>query len=425
MQEHNKRAHLEAKPMDKGTALLLGCLKTEEREKKLALLRGCSSEDWEKTLAAAARQRILPNLYHACKPFLNDFKMPGFVSEELRSAYYNAAARNMRLYDRLMETTALFERHKIPVILLKGAHLAELVYGNLALRPMSDIDLLAREGDLDMIHKLLTENGFHFPGTKPQSNTKHLAPYCRDGGVFIEIHFHITDPPYTERFRIDDLWNRSRSADLHGQKVSILSPEDLLLHICQHTCIQHGFDNGLISVLDTAQIAGHYCSTMDWDLLRTRSRQWGIERAVHLMLMLAEKMFGMPMPASLKSQSEPDPEITASLHTAEELILTGSSSPVKTTRYLARLFEGSSWREKLNYLRQRTFPSGETVYAGQRKVGALKPAARILFYLRRVIVQFRRHGKTVWQGLRGDPQTLKAMQSENKKNRLRDWLGQA
>ena len=62
----------------------------------------------------------------------------------MRSIYYNSAARNMRLYKQLENFLDKFATEKIPVIMLKGAHLAWTVYPNMALRPMADVDLLVR-----------------------------------------------------------------------------------------------------------------------------------------------------------------------------------------------------------------------------------------------------------------------------------------
>ncbi|MGM0652834.1 MAG: nucleotidyltransferase domain-containing protein, partial [Bacillota bacterium] len=331
---------------------------------------------------------------------------------------------NIGLFNCLAEVAALFERNRVPVILLKGAHLAELVYGNLALRPMSDIDLLARESDLARIHDLLIAAGFRFSGVKPQSNTKHLPPYHKEGGVLVEVHFHLADPPYSERINLEDLWARAGTARLQEQQVKVLSPEDLLLHICQHTCIQHGFDNGLTALLDTAWIMERYRKELDWQQLFTRARQWGIERAVFLMLVLTEKLLATALPPEAQKQIRTGKEFTAALGTAEELIFSRPVSPVKTTRYLARFFGKTTWGEKLSYMKARALPAGTTVYRGEKKVADLNQPARFLFYLQRTAALSRRYGKTIWLGLRRDPQTIQAMQDENKKNRLRDWLSQ-
>lgn len=43
-------------------------------------------------------------------------------------------------------------------------------------------------------------------------------------------------------------------------------------------------------------------------------------------------------------------------------------------------------------------------------------------YLLRVQTLLKRHGKTIWSGLRKDPQAVTALDMETRKNNLRDWL---
>ena len=75
------------------------------------------------------------------------------------AAYLENAARNLRLYDNLCKVLKILRRDGIPVIVLKGAHLAELVYGNRALRFMGDLDLLVQKDDVMRVDALLIEMG--------------------------------------------------------------------------------------------------------------------------------------------------------------------------------------------------------------------------------------------------------------------------
>ena len=411
--------------MEKSIKQLFDCLKNDSDGTKLARLQDITCTDWEAVASEAANQRILPNLYQALRPYQCSLSIPAATEEIIRSAYYKSAVRNMKIFTQLLELLKLFHDRDIKVILLKGAHLAELVYGNLALRPMSDLDLLVKEKDLKFIHEQLLYAGYTFLGENPQSNTKHLAPYRKRGGVAIEIHFHIADPPYSERISTAELWDRSKLETLHDQAVHVLSPEDLLLHICQHTCIQHCFDNGIISVFDIAKIIEHYRQEIDWDILFQRAETWGIKRAVILMLKLAEKIEGTTIPESLQSKLLPDQDLAAPMVVAETLLLNKRKQPVSTTRHLARLFDHSSWPAKITFIRQQLMPSGSVSYEGHNRVAALNLYQKLIFYSKMTKDRLNRHGKTIYLVLRRNPQAVQAMQEENKKNQLRDWLSQA
>jgi hypothetical protein len=66
----------------------------------------------------------------------------------------------MVLYRQLKEILIEFNKNNIPVILLKGAHLAQFVYGNIALRLMSDIDLLVKKEDLGCACAIIIKYGY-------------------------------------------------------------------------------------------------------------------------------------------------------------------------------------------------------------------------------------------------------------------------
>jgi len=54
----------------------------------------------------------------------------------------------MKVYAQLRKVLQVFCQEKVPVIVLKGALLAELVYQHIGLRTMDDVDLLVSKQDL-------------------------------------------------------------------------------------------------------------------------------------------------------------------------------------------------------------------------------------------------------------------------------------
>ena len=73
---------------------------------------------------------------------------PAAIEAELAAAYTTTAIRNTALLHELEAALAALGRANVPGLLLKGAALAETVYGDPALRPMADCDLLVRPADL-------------------------------------------------------------------------------------------------------------------------------------------------------------------------------------------------------------------------------------------------------------------------------------
>lgn len=80
--------------------------------------------------------------------------------EFFRQGYYENLARNLTLFQELRRILQALNNGRIKVMVLKGASLAETVYKNPVLRPMSDLDLLIREKNLGEVERKLLDLGY-------------------------------------------------------------------------------------------------------------------------------------------------------------------------------------------------------------------------------------------------------------------------
>ena len=134
---------MELKREDK---LLLDCLKTNGDPKALSSLERLTIEDWNQVVQQSIRHSVAPLLYFRLKQ--SGLDVPTNASEKLHELYLGSVASNMHLYHELSKRLQVLKDASIPVVALKGAHLAEIVYGHIGLRPMSDVDLLLKREDL-------------------------------------------------------------------------------------------------------------------------------------------------------------------------------------------------------------------------------------------------------------------------------------
>ncbi|MCP4365035.1 MAG: nucleotidyltransferase family protein [Planctomycetes bacterium] len=81
----------------------------------------------------------------------------------------------------------------MPVILLKGAHLAQVVYSNIALRPMGDIDILVKKNDLPKAKELLLELGYtpikEVDIATACAYSQHISPMIKQNAPPVELHW--------------------------------------------------------------------------------------------------------------------------------------------------------------------------------------------------------------------------------------------
>jgi hypothetical protein len=408
--------------MDEKNRRLLDCLKNQEPAAKMDRVRHFTANNWEDILVAAGRHGVVPILYHTLKPLISAINMPETIRDKMIRIYYLSAARNTRLYQALSIVMAALSAGGIKVILLKGAYLADSVYGNIALRPMADVDLLARPDDLLKIHHVLIDLGYASADGEISCQI-HLAPYKKQDGLKIDVHFDIARPPVSLRYDLDTLWERARQYSSGDMDILALCPEDLVLHLCSHTTLDHGFDNGLIPYMDLWKITDCFKDHLDWDQVWKRARQWGVERSVFVMLALTERLLGVRMPDLIRHKMILDGKTQRALGEAEKMIFeTGSETGKAVSPIVARMFGRQGWREKFAYFRRRVFPPKERMSVAFQEPDGKNNLKLFRLYLSRMYTLTRRHGQMIWSGLRRDPEALRVLENQNRKNSLRDWL---
>lgn len=80
--------------------------------------------------------------------------------QTLREAFLINATRNALLYHDLAQAVTTLQQNGIRVTVLKGAHLAALIYPHIGLRPMADMDLLVPKEDLAKADTVLCGLGY-------------------------------------------------------------------------------------------------------------------------------------------------------------------------------------------------------------------------------------------------------------------------
>jgi hypothetical protein len=267
--------------------------------------------------------RLAPLLFKRLKENEARACVPTDAWERLRLAYFASADRNRRFYLQLRPLLAGLRTAGIPVIVLKGAYLAEAVYGDVALRPMGDVDLMVRSADLPRAQAILLDMAdVHEQPQDIESlrrKTHHL-PRALIRGLTIEIHWAVASP--TGPFRVDaaGLWDRARPATTAGVEVLALSPEDLLVHLCLHFSRQHGLA-WLRLLCDTAETILRFRGEMDWMRVTDRAGEWGASRYVGLTLHLARSMLGTEVPGDVLERLVPGGPGKRILETARECLL--------------------------------------------------------------------------------------------------------
>jgi Uncharacterised nucleotidyltransferase len=257
-----------------------GCWPSCQQELLLraALFRGQSAvaawERWKETgdieRLDAGSFRLLPQVYRNLER--EGFK--DFLTNKLKGVYRYSWYQNQL---HMRELTALlphFERAGIETIVLKGAALIAKYYGDVGVRPMSDLDLLVRTQAAERAIALLAGLGWKPRlGLHPERiRRRHAMPFVLSNGAELDLHWHaLIDccAPDAD----DDFWQGAVTVKLRDIELHVLGSTDQLFHACAHG-VRWERVPPLRWVADAAAILDSAAAEIGWDrLVRSAERR--------------------------------------------------------------------------------------------------------------------------------------------------------
>jgi alkylhydroperoxidase family enzyme len=352
--------------------------------------------------------------------------VPPEILHRLRQTALAAGARNARALGHVGRLLKDLGTAGIDVAVLKGADLVERVYADVSLRPMADVDLLVRSADLERTSALLASRGYApaapAPGDAHQAaidENLHVEPVRKPGGPLVEIHYAIGVPSRVGGVDMDGVWSRMEPARVGGADALVLAPEDLILHLCIHVALHHGFDSRLVQLMDLHTVVDGLGDRIAWTTVDRRAREWGVRRAVALTFALAERLLGpfapsCEAPVLEAAAGDPDPVARA------ERLLFQTGARGMGSANLPALFGPGTWRARAGLVLRRVFPSRQEM-AFTYRVPAGSPRL-VLLYPRRFWELWRRHGGTVRAVAGGDAAANHALSVEQERAALVKWM---
>ncbi len=310
-------------------------------------------EGWMQLVALAHSERVSPLVYLVLK---DSQLCPPEALAALRGVYYNTLQHNTRLFGQVEQIAAVFQARGVGLIVLKGMALAESLYHNPGLRPVTDIDLLVRPADVPAAAEELARLGWQQSGEQfrgPQEDYRHELQFLRAGTpAALELHWGLFQPWFYKRvIPPDQLWGTARPLPQRGSAVLELGPEACLVYIAAHRMLQHSGGGGLLWLFDLALMAQD--PALDWERVLADTRGWGLVLSVRPALAEIERVFGVRVP----------PRVTAALakmrpgwqeRYAYKRFVAGELSAAGIVFTMMLEMRGS--RERARYLWQKVFP---------------------------------------------------------------------
>lgn len=277
--------------------------------------------------------------------------VPDGVLARLRADFAHAAGANLMLAGELLALLAEFDRADIPVIPFKGPLLAATLYGDVALRPFSDLDLLIRRRDLPGAREVLRASGYRRgdkPGLVPDDALlRGASGEDHQKGVFaVDLQWRIAKQVFAVASDPEQIWARAVPAGFMGREVRTLAPEDLLQLLVVHGS-RHAWER-LTWICDVAEILRREDGTgMNWGVVRQETERNGTARMLRVALALAHDTLGAPLPPEVRLWVAQDSAAIRLAREAAQRLFGRPLSRAEYGRFQLRLREGAAAKTRL------------------------------------------------------------------------------
>jgi hypothetical protein len=308
--------------------------------------------------------------------------VPAAALAALRQSYERNVHKSLFLARELIRILDGLDAIGIEVIPYKGIVLSEVYYGDMALRRSGDMDLFVRRHDVARIKNAVRELGYTQRVPVPEeAEEDYLASgyECTfdspAGRNLLELQWSLQPRFYAVDFDMDGLFERAVRVAVAGRAVKTPSPEDLVLVLSVHAA-KHVWGR-LIWLCDIAQILK--VGTLDWDWVRGQARAFGIERILHVTLLLANRLLAAPIPAPIE---KPILEDRAARAFADEIavdVANGVSYEEEQISYFRLMMQLRERRaDRLRFLARLTFTPGPGEWEAVRLPRPLFPLYRLV-----------------------------------------------
>ena len=249
--------------------------------------------DWPKLADAAEYHGLTPILLSNLRAA--NVSAPDDVMGAMEQRNATTVRQNLFLTSELLRVYAVLEKKGIKAIPLKGTVLASQTYGDLGLRPFSDIDLLIKRDQIGEAESASREAGYEAEfAVAAQHRDSWLKQQCeltfrRSGTVRLELHWDIVHPHFALETGVERFWSRLSTVRVGDALLPNLSPQDLLFTLIVHGT-RHAWSR-MMWLMDVSELLRSNPG-IDWRLFFQDAESRGAARMVATSLLLAREVFG-------------------------------------------------------------------------------------------------------------------------------------
>ncbi|HEY7835750.1 MAG TPA: sugar transferase [Ktedonobacterales bacterium] len=262
---------------------------------------------WEQVAEVALVHGLAPLVYTHCADAGLLPAVPEAVREALVGAYRETWIHSRQMRGEQEAIVAALAARQIEVMVIKGVALAARYYGELALRPVQDIDLLVRREEAEACGAALEALGYRpvlGMGDPLSFNALMFRAlvYRKAPGLIVEVHWELSSlPVYLPRFSVEEVWRRAERISCGACMVRYLAPGDELRYLSFHYAAQHE-GTRLIWLVDIAELVRALPAEWPWPGFVRETIALGLATPVVAALGRAQRMLGLALPPGVLAE---------------------------------------------------------------------------------------------------------------------------
>ena len=328
--------------------LLLYCARSQPN---IESIRGIVNEgvNWQYLQQLAEQHGVQPLLLQSLKSVCWD-AVPKTTQLQLSDFNRRNIQKNLSIAGELLRLLGLFQQNGIPIAAFKGAVLAESVYGDLALREFSDLDIIVHQADVNKAEDILTACGYRaaFPNRDYRSAfLRYHGQYAfrhTETAIWVDLHWRLSSKGVAFPIEAAEIWPKVMQLTIAGRMVPTLAPDDLALFLAAHGT-KEGWRR-LIWVCDFAELLRKY-QDIHWAAVLDRAQRSHSSRALLLAVLLSSKLLEAPIPMRLLDLALNDPAVRALAEQAQLRMLRANNPEGELDEFLNGLNTHDRLRHRL------------------------------------------------------------------------------
>jgi len=269
--------------------------------------------DVDIVLELAAQHGVRPNLLQALSR-LSWIHVPPLMREALVAFQHGHLLRALAVSNELIRLSADFSESGIDFAAFKGPVLAMQLYGDVALREYSDIDIIVPPAQADRAEGVLSAQGYRNTqgdAAFRRAFLRHQRQYAfvrDDVDAAVDLHWDFSAERLPFPLHAADIWSALQPVAIGGVDIPSLDGEELVLLLAGHGTKEAWRSLGW--VCDFAMLVERL-PDLDWPSIHARARRNGSACSILLAAAMAQQLLEQPVAPFVLAALDRQPAVLA------------------------------------------------------------------------------------------------------------------